>query len=722
MARAQEVEAARETAVLNMLKEASDGFEIFEIVERLPDNECGSERTVRNTVNRLCREKRIIRQRSLGRRPGAPSYKYLHPENVAHQPSLFDSFPEIERADVETRTDIEFRELSSEEQTRQARGKSVLQKIAESHLSADVHAEAIVNVASQFAAEDPVEMLLTMAQWVVHSLNEMGMQFRETAVNNKTEVSEPLAHELNGRLIWARSYFHRLFRLDRPIENIEGIMTIPVQARDYRPSKWHPEGIEASINVPAAAERLRKRVFGGRILDVVTPIVEHKEAVGTDASVADIFLRHAQGSFVPPDPVYIMASAAALMVRADGISHEYQDFDIHPDKLDEYKEHKAAIEGLVLSPTLKNAFAESDLKHARSAAMDLRQYYQDRRAVMRDAAWRPVGEAPLSGVRHRPNLLFRDGRLFPLVHRIQDYENDNLYGEIVRREIEQFANTSAHVFSRVYGDTIYSAAVKSPSMPWIAPLTFWYLHVNKVKKADGTLVITEPEVYSHIFSDTAVSHLLFLGLAKSMNTLPEGSAFITFRVLRRFSDIGPQTLPAVIESATELRLVDEDSEQDWQEYIRQRIEKKKDEHAETTLEEEDYRPFINLCVRVAVSMVYAAPCSAYKVLVEDDGSGAHFLLPRLEVAVEMPDAERENKHLESMLGWLVADGFVLDDGHTQPGYDTGDRSTRIPVLVPDVVMAAHRAATFARDRLGDEVKQELDERIAKLSRFFKKGV
>jgi hypothetical protein len=712
----QKINESLAQEVLEILQKEPKGLEVSEIFDRLPTNGSISSRSLRILLSHMEREKRLSKRKTFAGRPGAPPYRYVHPDHTAQQKSLFDNLPGVERAEVRTRSEIEIGELNPEESTRRARGKSVLQKIAESHLSSDAYATAIVECAPQFSEEKPVRLLISMAQWMEKDLNDLGDKFLNAVSRNDTVEAEELAHDLNARLSTARRFFRQIFRFDRAVNPLPGIMTIPANALKYR------AGEKAEFDPQAAEERLSMRIFGDRMLDIITPANEHKEAVGTDASVADLFLQHSQGSFVPPDPVYVITAAAALKVRSNGSVHEYQDFDIHPDKLDEYKDLKAAAEGLVLSPALKGEFAESDLKHARSAAMDLRQYYQDRRTVLRDADWRPIGEAPLAGIKHRPKLIFRDGRLFPLVHRIQDYEGDRLYGEIVRNEIYQFETTLALVFGRSRDDMVYAAAVKSPTMSWLAPIVFWYLHDKKVKDVSGNPVVSEEAVYRYVFPDTVVSHLLFFGLAKQMNSLPKNSVFVTCRVLRRFSDIALESTPPVITSAATIRLLDENSEDDWRIYIRQRLEyKEQKQHEEVMLEEDEYQPFISLCAGAAVSTVYAAPCTAYESLVADEGSGAHFLIPRLEVAVETTDLAREPRQLESMLSWLATGGFELDFGHTHTSFESGGSQDRIPVIVPDVVLSAHEAAGFSRTKLRDEIEQDLHERIAKLSRFFKRS-
>src|SRR5690349_24412375 len=55
--------------------------------------------------------------------------------------------------------------------------------------------------------------------------------------------------------------------------------------------------------------------------------------------------------------------------------------------------------------------------------------------------------------------------------------------------------------------------------------------------------------------------------------------------------------------------------------------------------------------------------------------------------------------------WLLVghpNASTLDHGHTHPAFDTG-REPGLPILVPDVIIAAHEAASFARDKISEEV-------------------
>lgn len=714
MAKSEELLAA---SIMTLLRDEPHGLQIADIVMRLHKKDGGaSPRSVRYHLNQLEREGLIVKQRQPRRGTGAPPYVYLHPDNLPRQLRFFDDLPGVKLGDLLTKYNLQ--DQDNQEREAQARATGVLRQIAMTHVGEDSYARAIIDIAPQLANENPVELLMKMVHWTCDDLNDLGRLAREAKEERKDlQEAEKIATELEVRLMWAKSYFRRLMRLDRPIgREVRGILKLPSKARHF----INDGEIAEVVDKEAAQARFAERVFGERVINILTLTDNpHSAVAGTDASVADVFLSHPQGSFIPPDLVSIMTGAAALKIRPKDANH-YQDFeifDIYPNQMREFMDQQAAVRGLVISPALKNLLPESDFKHSRLASMDMRQYEEDLRAAQKKAKWRPVGAAPVLGIPLKPSLIIRDGRLFPLVHRLRDYEDDNLYGQIVREQFAQFDLMARHIFSSPLRDTVYGAAVKTPEMSWLAPLVFWYLFDKKVK-VGGKLVIDEFDVYRYPFPDSAVAHLLFLGMTKGLQGENSNAVFTTFRLLRRFSDIAFDEghLPPLIEKRIVVRQVNENEVGDWREFIEKRIEEK-EEKGETSHELRDYDHFINLCAHVGASMCYAAPASIYGPLSLDEGEGTHFLLPRLEVLVQVSGRDYktvEQNHLESMLSWMVAGGLALDGYHTDPRLSPSGAEPGLPILVPDVVILAHEAATFARDKLSEEVKDEIQDHIADL--------
>ncbi len=732
--------------ILNMLAKEAQGLEVNEIIQRLvAEDELLSPRGVRNFINRLEQEGKLIKRKRWGKKPGSPPYVYFHPDTVPHQLNFFSELLGVSGG-YQTRTEIERQTIEGDELHRLAEARSVINRlnqpkpvlhtIAEEHLESDNYAKAIIKVAPKLATENPVDLLIKMAKWMVENLNRLGEQATQAERRRDREQAAEILNELKLRLQWVRDYFQRLWRLHPTPPGgaeEEEILYLPAQAKYFLPRDGRP-GDRARLVQERARTHLEQRVRGNKVIDIITAQAEvYKAVVGTDASVADLMLEHAQGSFIPPDPVVVTVAAAALKTREklDDPQNpiDYQDFDIFPDQLKGYADLAAASQGLVISPTLRAYIPEQDIKHTRLAAMDLRQYGEDLQVAMREANWRPFGGSPTDMI-PKPRMIIRDGRVFPLVHRIGDYENNSLYGIIVRSEIDKFEKVFHNTVLGSDG-IVYAAAVKNPEMSWLAPLVFWYLHYEQMESHKGKLVVDEDQVYRPPFADTAVSHLLFLGLAKEQPELAKGQLFVTFRAFRRFSDIAVlgETMIRNVAAETSLdegplyRLIRENDLEDWETYIVQRIERKQQETYEGCLDREEYGSFLSLCSKAGVSMCYAAPLSCYIPLMLGDGQGSHFLIPRLEVAVDMasPGFSQEQRSLDGFLSWLAAGGWALDFAHTQSGFDMGDREQRLPILVPDVVIAAHETVTFARDVLGQEVQDEIRRLIVELRKRMDKS-
>ncbi len=428
-----------EQSLLDLLAAEDDGLTVAEIVDRLRVGDGNvSETSVRALLNQLAEAGKLNKQKRRGKGRGKTAYAYFHQDKLPRQPipqqlNIFDQIPGVSnKSRLITRTEVEKEELEldPEELKRQNRARSVLEKIASSHLQSEAYAQAIVEIAPQLAEKTPVDLVVEMAAWVVKDLNQLGEQINRRWQSGNREEVRKLASRLDERLIWARRYFQRFWRLDRSVYEIPGILDLPGQAKYFFQEKKR-----AFLNEEKAREKLGKRILGDKVIEErVPPTNMHKATAGTDASVADILLEHSPSSFIPPDPVVVTTSAAAMVVTVDSEGKlKYQDFDIFPDHLQEYEDFRAAENGLVLSPDLMRSIGKnSDFKHSRTAAMDLRQYSQDLHVSMDESKWRPIGNIPELGINSRPTLIFRDGRVLPIVHRLNFYEDKGLYGKIVR--------------------------------------------------------------------------------------------------------------------------------------------------------------------------------------------------------------------------------------------------------------------------------------------------
>lgn len=710
-----------EDRALELFTAAPLGLSVDDVIQRLThDGPAVSPRGVRALLNTMSASGQLVRQRRPPTGPGAPPFLYFHPLHAPPDPSALDRALDSvfagASAEVSTRDQLDEAQVSPGAAQRHEHGSSVLLRIAQGMVHEDHHAAAILANASRLAALKPIALLLDMAEWVADDLNTLARQRADQQANGEHRAAESTAAELDTRLAWARRYFHALWRLDRGVPGSPAIFEIPRSA-------WHVQhdGGQARIDRARAEQRLAPRLLGHQVAELMDVDPDaHSVAAGTDASIADIRIERGPSTYGTATTMAVMTAAAALVHRGDRVTREFQDFDIFPDQLQQLDDHAAAAKGFVLAPHLTDHHVqERDARHTRMAALELRQYDEELRIVLRNAKWRPLGTVPSMLLDPRPTVLFRDGRVFPLVHRLRDYEASGLYGQIVRNQIERFSQVLHHAFSGPSGDVVYGAVVKTPETSWLAPLIFWDLHRSKTSYNGRVVIQKSEQVYRAPFADSTVAQLLFLGLS------PRGSvdssalkrrAFRTCVAIRRFADIAfdDESLPVMIDGTDGRRAVDEDAEHDWHTFLRARAQRKLERDNETLLPLPLYKPFVYLCTSAGVAMAYGAPAELYL----STGSAraldsAPFVLPRLEAAVNMRDTARAVEFLGGMLGWMAAGGRELSRYHRSGEGGSTDRAG-LPVLVPDVIALAHDAATFARRALGDEVEDRVRQLVASL--------
>ena len=598
--------------------------------------------------------------------------------------------------------------------------KSVMRTLAESYTEEESFATAVRDIAVQIAEEDPIDLLIEMVKWVRDDINNLADQLYIDSANNPSQVSK-ITREIGFRVKKAERLFQRLFRLDNSdmliIPNVTGMQL---------------RGRRVSVDIDRVKSRLETRVFGDRFIEVIdVPENTHDAAVGTDASIGDIFISHASGSFIPAVPGSLFISGASMRFRLtdnDGSPQNYWDFDIEPRGMETYAELQAAENGLFISPNLK-AEVISDFQHLSVAAMELRQYDEELRIIHNNAQWTPMGNVPALNIPPKPSIIFRDGRIFPLVHRIEDYEgasapDDVLYGTIVRKEIDKFYEVLHNTVGRGRSGITYSGAVKAPAFSWLSMIVFWYLY-----KTTGEEIYRD-RFYRPPLNDQAVCHLLFWGICLGDRELINPNkrfALVTFRTVRRFSDIAFQAHPVIYRDLEGKKYyVDEDSEDDWYKYFEYHINEVDRNHDENRRgvgslgDVKKYAEFIDLCKQAAVVMFYGTPCRLYTGPVND---GGHLLMPRWEVAVDVSkksiEKDSESRILDLLMWICDPDGLEIDGKHAVGGHQEVSRS--LPLFIPDVVAQAHDAVTFSRDEQKHEVTKIIFDLI-QLIRDSKRGI
>jgi hypothetical protein len=721
----------RET-ILKLLEEVGrKGLTVGELAVRLVGlGKSVSERTVRRVLQDLLQAERngeplLVATTRRGQGPGRPERVYILARFLPKQTSLLDLIEGVKEAKVRALDELPPPKGQADEPLRQEElerwkteeTESVLKTIALGQLEDESLAEVIMGAASELAEQDPARLLTSMLEGLLKDIDGLArkyLELRRSPTPKNAEKAEQVYEMLSIRLGRVRSYFIDVWGLEPFMLNLPSLS-------DLRKGHWPEE--EHSFDKEEVDKRLRRRIYGDRVLRILEvktlPTSALKAWTGTDASVADIVIEHREGSFLPPSEVHIFTAAAALEAAGGG-NPVYTDYDIFPEELKYYNDIRAAEEGFLLAERLRELFGEEDLRHARYAALSLRQYAEDLRVLRNEVRWRPMGRKPFLGLPPPVELIVRDGRLFPTVHRLKDFEADNLYGRLVRNEIARFNEMVDLVRpSGPYGHVAYTAVVKNPEFSWLSPLVFWFLYETK-------RISNVEFVYRAPLPDHLLAHLLFLGIARKHpeHVSREDKAFCTFGMLRRFSDIA-------FERNERPSRAEEYDLEEWQDYIRKRLQELNEKGQTPALEVEEYRPFLMLCAHAGVLMAYGAPCAVYRPLL-DGKTSSHFLIPRLEAMAHREDWDRGDRNLthagralERLLSWFCNPAHrTFDYNHTLPIGNSveGGRKAQngLAPLVPTVVVKAHEAATFVRTEMASAVEEEIRRLIREVrSRYLR---
>jgi len=698
--------------ILSLMSNAEGGLKSSQIKEWLEESENvkPSQRTVQMALRELAEEGELRRERVSDGSRGAPPYYYFcrgHPvgegESDIGGSESDEVFGEEDELFAEVETVRGELRPPDEDENRQ----DLLVDIAQSHLQDSDYVRDIKEAAPDLAAEDPHDLLVEFLDWTVKTINAHGLELYRYHRNGHLRQFSSEKDDLEGFVRWAKRYFQGILRLDA-MRSEEGetveVLHIPSV------SEFYGDGVEDEEDVPVATydddavrKRLDQRVFGDRVISAWDIDESVGDTAGTDASIADISIRNRQ-PLTTQTAFKLFTGAAAL--KREGA--HYTDFDFDPEGLRRYRHREAFKEGLLVSGRVYPELSEGQAEHAQYAAMDLRQYNENMRVVQDKANWQPVGDVDgQAGDLSGPDVLFGDGRVFPLVHQISDFETVNIYGDLVRNEIKHFAEMMSLVDDNYHlVDSAFGGVVKHPGISWVTPLVFWYIDVKNGDHAPEDPV--PQDVYQPRLSDSMVPHLLFVGLAENGEELDEGQMFVTFRVLRRFHDMSLEdrdTPPTYTDDQGEEQLIDVDSVDAWMDFFEHKVEDKADRGYET-LDPDQYKPFALMCANAGAVMCYSAPQGLYAGELEP--SEVRLLLPRFEVATSPPRAAPDE--LQRVLS-SFARNPKLDADHASVDFSS---ISDLPVLVPSVIIESDKAAKFARNSMGTGIRDELRQVIEDL--------
>lgn len=698
-------------SIVTILNQTDGGLTVEAIREAL-EQQFGierGERSLQDELKQMVEDELLERERLSNGTPGRPPYYYFvnggvepleeHDTDGVPDESALGDEDEIVPLEITSRGDVELQEDDLKSVSGLPDG--VYWDIVENQLENSQLVSRVKEAAPEIAALDPLETVLDMLEWTVEQLNDMGRRLWSLHNEGKTgqvRVLRDLYDDLAG---WASRFFHEFWQLTPFDRQGPDVLRIPehgefLGARDEE----ELDEAQAKVRLDAAREVLNQRIFGDEFVRLM-PIDENvTDVVGTDSSVARVSLPN-RSRLTPETGFELFAGAAAL----DHDERRFTDFDFDPTDLKEYRRRAAFRRGLILSEQATPQLLEGQVRKARFAALDLRQYREANRIIDDEANWRPHGDVGGElGDYAGPDIMFLDGRLTPIVHLMSEFASDDIYGELVRREIREFAQIGELASDDSWEtDSVFAGVVKQPGISWFAPIVFWYLetqHDGDVDRDQNAVIrnISQPPI-----SDVVLPHLLFLGLSESNGPPDEDETYVTFRVLRRFYDnsVRQEDLPP---QGPDDELIDVDSIDGWMSFF-ERVQQRKEDWDRETIDLEKYSRFgfASACANVGSLMCYAGPPNLYRT--HQQGV---IRLPRIEVLTNPADDAPEK--LNRAVSAYALKNYS-DDDHSVEGFSALDE---VPVVVPRVIVESDKIAKYARDRISEDVTHEIQKAVREL--------
>jgi len=696
-------------AILNRTNEGQTVEEIREELKESFDIERG-ERSLQDELKQMVDDGELERERLSNGTPGRPPYYYFldgattQPadetgEDVPEESALGDE-GEVLPHEVTSRGDVELQEDDLKSVSGLPDG--VYWDIVENQVENSQLVDRIKEAAPEIAELDPIETILDMVEWAVEEINAVGRRLWELHQKGQTGQLRVLRDLYDDLSDWASRFFHQFWQLTPYDRQGPDVLRIPsheefLSARD----EDDLNEAEAKVQRDRARDILEDRVFGDEFIQLTSVDEDVVDVVGTDSSVARVSLPN-RSRLTPETGFELFAGAAAL----DHDERRFTDFDFDPTDLKEYRRRAAFRRGLILSEQATPQLLEGQVRKARFAALDLRQYREANRVIDDDANWRPHGDVGGElGDYAGPDIMFLDGRLTPIVHLMSEFRSDDIYGELVRREIREFAQLAELARDDSWEtDTVFAGVVKQPGISWFAPIVFWYLETqydgDEVERDQGGVIrnVSQPPV-----SDVILPHLLFAGLSEANGPPSSDEVYTTFRVSRRFYDnsIPQNDLPP---QDSDGNLIDTDSIDGWMSFF-ERNQARREDWDRQTIDLEKYQRFgfASACANVGSLMCYAGPPNLYQA--HQQGV---IRLPRIEVLTN--PAGDAPEQLERAVSAYALKNYS-DDDHSLEGFSALDE---VPVVVPRVIVEADKIAKYARDRISEDVAHEIQKAVREL--------
>jgi hypothetical protein len=638
--------------IFQAIKSADNALSLGDLLEILDDDPQAKPTSVRQILVELENERKVIALPTLSEREGRPKNLYKAVTVQALEKPL-------------TRDALESLKLQRAEEERHKLLRELIQDSAGrfSRLPPDKVDEIFKEAATRLLGQNPIPLFLNFAQWLkeryesevlaLAASRDKGLKIEKQEHEDNIKNLEKIANTVFARMLGVPRYL----RVGSPPSLKPGPFLLACDKNScVSGANLDPEDLTKYLGLSIHGATVIEKLHIG---DMKPPI----HMGGSDASLQPISL----GQVLP----WFTESADMNIVTAVGVRYDVykgiEDFERYPDPkaLAQYERTEAIQEGLLIPPVGALGFPEEMENRIKEAAMDLRQYRKDFELMFE--------KEPTCRVH------FRDGRIFPLEHRLSDSVQHGLHGDIVRYSLKIFRNIVSAVGTEG-GDTLFCGFVKRPGVDLLAPFIRWYMGFGSSNAAQVTIDpgMTLKEFLSSPEGDSWVVSHLFSSVRKR---LAKDEVFITFRILRRFQSMEEPFVQNYSPTA---------KREEWE----ARLRHYKDEIVGEDSEDLGFSLTSSLCARAAILEFY---CSLSGSL--DPKYEVSLSMPRFELLVPYPDVEKllegnggfssEIKYVQKILAAVYYPGVL--DRYPDSLYQFPETSPRI-FLAPKPVCDAHISA------------------------------
>ncbi len=632
------------STILGILSGRQVGLSFGELIEELESHGDVAPSAVRQALRELEEERMAVSFPDPREGPGRPRYLYR-----GVSPDLLDQRPMITRDAVEQKRENESDYQLLRELIKDSTGVlAVLPRAEEDRIYLDA-AKRLLN-------EDPADLFFRFGVFLQESHKKHVDLLKKSKSKSESEHYRSIVQKIETL---AEQIFDRMLGIPPRIRDEQ---TNTLVDGPYRLHFTKNMTDDSTFQKNDFQKSLKQSILGKTL-----------ERVSVRSPTPPINLGGSDASLQPIDISTVLPwqteSREINVVTAVGVRYDIfkdaKEIDRYPDPrvLAQYERRQAIAEGLLIPPPGTLGFEEEFESRVKEAAMDLRQYVKDYEMMF-------IKEPPAK-------VHFRDGRIFPLEHRLYDALQPFLHGELVRYALKSFRNI-VNAVGAESGSMIYCGFVKRPGIRIMAPLFFWYIGFGSAEN-DGTAIFPEMTVDDFLFktpdTDSIVMNRLFAALLK----IDGGGTYVSFRLLRRFQWLEEENVrnfPTSMDTAV------------WQQRLAP--------VAKNTL---GYDPdntgldlVASLCARAVVLEFY----SSIPRQPLDPGYERSVMVPRIECLVPFPDLvsssdrrpieEKEKEYVGRILDVMFYPGVMDYYPDSLTPFETG--SPRV-FLAPKPVIESH---------------------------------